>query len=376
MTTEASFDGVETSFMRRAIEAARRGRGTCEPNPMVGAVIVRDGEVVGVGHHADFGGPHAEVAALDDAGERARGADVYVTLEPCSTHGKTPPCTEALRRAGVRRVVWSVDDPNPDHAGRAMSKLAEADIAVDRGLLAAEGETLIASFRRSLARCRPYVVAKWAQTLDGRIADHAGESKWITGPEARTLVHAERARCDGILVGVETVLADDPSLTVRHVDGRSPTPIVFDSMLRTPVHSKLFDAAIRAPIIVAAPDASSSMRGELERRGARVFVIERDDVSRRLDVAAAARCLYDEGIRRLLVEGGGLVLGAFFAARLVDRVTTYVAARILGDANGRPAVARPATVALGEATSLRDATLTSVGNDWMIEAFPDIVDDD
>ena len=316
--------------MRRALELARRGEGHVEPNPMVGAVLSSPaGEVVAEGWHERFGGPHAEAVALARAGARARGATLCVTLEPCCHHGKTPPCTDAIIAAGLARVVVATGDPFPEVAGRGIAALRAAGITVEVGLLESEARRLTAPFRMLVTRGRPWVIAKWATSLDGRMAAPAGGDRWISSPESLTLVHTLRGRVDGVLVGVGTAVADDPQLTARPEGPRRATRIVLDGRARLPPESRLVRSARDWPVLVAVgPEADAGRIAALEAAGC--------DVWRGAEAEPHARlaALVDElGRRRftnLLVEGGAAVLGSLFAQGLVDEVHAFTAAKILG----------------------------------------------
>lgn len=348
--------------MLRAAAEALRGRSRVEPNPTVGAAVVRDGEIIAVGHHDSYGGPHAEIAALRAAGAAAKGADLYVTLEPCSTTGKTPPCTEAVIAAGIGRLIYAQADPDPRHQGRARAILEAAGIEVVTDF-AADCAGLLADFRRFLAYDRPVVVAKWAASLDGRIATRSGESRWITGEEARRVAHEERARAEAVLVGVGTVLADDPRLDARLVAGRAPRPVVLDSALRCPLDSVLVRE--RSPLVVtAAGRYEPERRLALEAAGAEVVEVPAAHLGRP-EIEATLRLLAGRGVRRLMVEGGAEVLGAFFAAGLVDVVQHFSAPMVIGDAEARPAIAGPCLDSLASATRLLPVERRVLGDDLM-----------
>ncbi len=276
-------------WMRRALAEAARGLGAVEPNPMVGAVVVRDGQVVGIGHHARFGGPHAEVVALEAAGEAARGATLFVTLEPCCHHGKTPPCTDALIRAGIARVVAAMGDPFARVAGAGFARLAEAGIAVEVGLLGDEARRLNAPYLKRLETGRPFVTAKWAMTLDGKIAARTGQSAWISGPRSRALVHEVRGRMDAIVVGIGTALADDPQLTARPPGPRTATRVVLDASARLPFRSRLATTATEVPVLVAATLSAPADRVH-DLRGFGVRVLELPEAAPgRIDIGALPR---------------------------------------------------------------------------------------
>jgi diaminohydroxyphosphoribosylaminopyrimidine deaminase/5-amino-6-(5-phosphoribosylamino)uracil reductase len=314
--------------MRLALAEAVRGRGAVEPNPMVGAAVVRDGRLVGLGHHARFGGPHAEVEALRAAGESARGATLYVTLEPCCHFGKTPPCADAVIAAGVGRVVAAVRDPFPKVAGGGIARLREAGVAVEVGLEADAALRLNAPYFKRLFTGRPYVTAKWAMTLDGKTAVASGDSKWISGPRSRALVHELRGRMDAIVVGVGTALADDPELTARPAGPRRAVRIVLDGAARLPLESRLARSAREVPVWVAVTDrAPAARRAALGALGCEVVAFEGDG---RVPVLPLLDELGGRGLTNVLVEGGGLVLGAFLDAGAVDAVDVYVAPLLEG----------------------------------------------
>jgi diaminohydroxyphosphoribosylaminopyrimidine deaminase/5-amino-6-(5-phosphoribosylamino)uracil reductase len=334
----------DEAAMRRALELAARGRGFVEPNPQVGAVVVRDGEIVGEGWHERFGGPHAEVVALHAAGTKAHGATLFVTLEPCCHHGKTPPCTDAILAAGVARVVVATGDPFPAVAGRGVETLRAAGLDVETGLLAAEAERLTAPFRTLVARGRPWVIAKWAMSLDGRLAAAPGQDRWISSGASRALVHDLRSRVDAIAVGIATALADDPLLTARPVEGsaagpRQPLRIVLDGQAQLPLTSKLVQTARQLPVLVAVgPQAPGDRLVALEAAGCEIWQGGGAD-----HAARTAALLTELGRRRLtnlLVEGGPTLLAGMFAADQIDEVWVFVAPLILGggSADGPPSL--------------------------------------
>lgn len=330
------FDSHDTAAMTRAIELARRGEGRVEPNPMVGAVVAVPDDagrqrIIGEGWHAEFGGPHAEIMALEAAGPRARGTTLFVTLEPCCHHGKTPPCTDAVIAAGISRVVIAARDPFPAVAGGGIAALEQAGIAVEVGLLEPEATRLTAPFRMLVERGRPWVIAKWAMSLDGALATGSQEDRWLSSPASRRIVHELRGRIDSILVGIGTALADDPLLTPRPAGGRTPLRIVLDSQARLPLASQLVATAREAPVLVAVGTAAPANRlAALQEAGCEIWTAPQVDRPTQL------RSLLEElGSRRhtnLLVEGGPDVLRSFFAAALVDEVWTFIAPRIVGGA--------------------------------------------
>jgi diaminohydroxyphosphoribosylaminopyrimidine deaminase/5-amino-6-(5-phosphoribosylamino)uracil reductase len=331
----------DQSHMRAALVLARRGVGNCWPNPAVGCVVVKDGRVVGRAVTAPGGRPHAEPLALAMAGAAARGATVYVTLEPCCHHGSTPPCTDALIDAGVARVVVATQDCDPRVNGRGIACLREAGIAVEVGPLAAEAEEVNAGFFTRIRLGRPLVTLKLASTLDGRIATHGGESRWVTGEAARRVAHALRGRNDAVMVGVGTVLSDDPDLTCR-IAGFRPTPlvrVVADSHLRTPLTARLIATARETPTwMLARRDVDTGRRRAVIEAGGEVLGVAPAGAGTGLgvDLAEALRSLARRGITRLLVEGGAQLAAALLRADLVDRVAWFHAPAIMG-ADGWPA---------------------------------------
>jgi diaminohydroxyphosphoribosylaminopyrimidine deaminase / 5-amino-6-(5-phosphoribosylamino)uracil reductase len=355
--------------MRRALELAERGRGLTLPNPMVGAVIVTPaGEVVGEGFHAKAGGPHAEVEALRAAGPRARGATIYVTLEPCSHHGRTPPCAVAVVEAGVARVVCALADPNPLVSGRGLAILSEAGAEVVTGVGAADAERQNRAFLTAMRERRPHVTLKAAMTLDGKIADLHGASKWITGEAARRSAHRLRSESDAIVVGVGTVLRDDPELTVRleRPWPREPFRVVLDTAARTPRTARLIRAGApeRALIVVGANAPEERTRG-LAAAGATLVRCRTTDG--RVSLESLLTELFTREIRAVLVEGGGEVHASFLDAGLVDRVAVYVAPLLVGGRQATPMVGGGGRE-LKSAIKLGSMTTTSVGDDLLIEA--------
>lgn len=317
-------DGAaDARFMRRALTLAARGWGQVSPNPMVGAVVVRDGKVVGEGYHAAFGRDHAEVMALGRAGAQAKGSTVYVTLEPCAHYGKTPPCTEALIAAGVSRVVIAVRDPHPVAAGGAERLRARA-VTVDVGVCEAEARELNAAFLHAVTSTRPWVTLKLAISVDGAVADHTRKPGWLTGPEARAEAHRLRAQHDAIGVGMGTVLADDPLLTVRDAKAPrvAPQRVVFSRTGRLPVTSAMADTASDVPVIVVAQEIDPAYEATLNGMGVDVMIAS--------TLGEALRALRTRGLHSILIEGGARLAGALLFDRLVDRLVLFTAPVVLG----------------------------------------------
>jgi diaminohydroxyphosphoribosylaminopyrimidine deaminase/5-amino-6-(5-phosphoribosylamino)uracil reductase len=321
----------DLNFMRAALVLGRRGLGTTWPNPSVGCVLVRDGRVVGRGYTGSGGRPHAEPTALSIAGEAARGATAYVTLEPCCHWGQTPPCTDALIQAGVARVVIATLDPDKRVNSRGVAQLREAGIAVEHGLLEAVARWDQEGFFRRVIQDRPMVTLKLATTLDGKIATGAGESQWITGPEARRMAHVLRGRHDAVLAGVGTVVADNPELTCR-IEGFRPTPVVrviVDSHLRTPLTGKLARTAANVPLWFLVRDGVDPARREaFTGLGAKVIDVKAGEAG--IDLADAMTALAKQGLTRVLAEGGGQVAASFIRADFVDRIAWFHAPAVMG----------------------------------------------
>lgn len=371
-TPDQVFEERDRAFMALALAEGARALGRTSPNPAVGAVLVQDGRIVGRGRTQPPGGPHAEIVALREAGAAARGATLYVTLEPCAHHGRTPPCVDALIAAGVAEVRVALGDPSPQVAGRGLARLREAGIRVAVGLGATEARALHDGFFTRLARGRPHVTAKWAMTLDGRIATRTGHARWITGPAARREVHRLRDRVDGIMVGVGTVLADDPLLTTRLPDEEAgdggphhPLRIVLDSAGRTPLGARLLRPDTPGRTLIACTAAAPEARRIAWReRGAEVLVVAGDGA--RLDLRRLLAELGARGLNTLLVEGGGEVLASCFAAGLVDRALAFVAPKLVGGRAAPGPLGGLGVGTLGESYRLRDLVVRHFGDDLLI----------
>jgi diaminohydroxyphosphoribosylaminopyrimidine deaminase / 5-amino-6-(5-phosphoribosylamino)uracil reductase len=355
-------------WMDRALRLAERGIGTTSPNPVVGAVLIKDERVVGEGAHLRAGGPHAEAAALDAAGPAARGATCYVTLEPCAHFGRTPPCADALVRAGVARVVAAMGDPHREVDGRGLARLREAGVTVTLGVREAEARALNRAFLCAVTLGRPHVTLKAAVTLDGKIAAADGASRWITGEAARLEGHRLRFGADAVLVGIGTVLADDPQLTVRHPDlpSKEPYRVVVDSRLRIPADARVLRAGDPARTVVAclAP-APAGPAATLRAQGVRVLELPAE--SGRVDLRALLEALRALDVIAVLVEGGEVLAGGFAETGLVDRVAFFVAPRLLGGRDAPGPIGgrgRP----LKDALALIDATTRRLGEDLLVEA--------
>ncbi|QGW75778.1 bifunctional diaminohydroxyphosphoribosylaminopyrimidine deaminase/5-amino-6-(5-phosphoribosylamino)uracil reductase RibD [Pseudomonas alkylphenolica] len=363
---------LDAHYMARALELARKGLYSTHPNPRVGCVIVRDGQIVGEGWHVRAGEPHAEVHALRQAGELARGACAYVTLEPCSHHGRTPPCAEALVKAGVARVVAAMQDPNPQVAGQGLKRLAEVGIEVASGVLEAEARALNPGFLKRMECGLPFVRAKLAMSLDGRTAMANGESQWITGPAARSAVQRLRARSSVVLTSAESVLADKARMTVRADElgldpqttalalARPPLRVLVDGRLRLPLDAPFFQAGPALVVTAAGADPRYAEAGHellsLAGEGGRV------------DLSALMRELAQRGTSEVLLEAGAGLVGAFAQLGLIDEYQIFVAGKFLGS-SARPLLDWPLNH-MNEAVQLKITEMRAVGDDWRVTAIP------
>lgn len=369
------WSAADRSWMSRALMLAERGLYTTEPNPRVGCVLVADGEVVGEGWHVRAGEGHAEVNALAQAGERARGATAYVTLEPCSHFGKTPPCADALIKAGVSRMVAAMQDPNPQVAGNGLQRLREAGIAVECGLLEEQARALNPGFIKRMQQGLPWVRVKLAMSLDGRTAMASGESKWITGPAARADVQRLRARSGAVVSGADSVLLDDSALTVRASElglpsdeaaaaaERQPLRVLIDSLRRVPLEQRFFREA--GPTLVISTSAEQAADDYLTV-GSELLAVPGADG--KVDLQAVLQTLAARGCNEVLVEAGAGLSGAFWRAGLVDEVIVYMAPRLLGS-QARPLMQLPFE-SMSEAMDVAITDMRAIGQDWRITARP------
>ena len=354
----------ERGVMKRALAEAKRGYPS--PNPHVGAAIVRDRKILSVGHHERAGEAHAEVDAIRNAAASLEGATLFVTLEPCNHRGRTGPCTEAILDAGLARVVIGCPDPAPHVAG-AVERLRSAGVEVDVGLMEGECTALVADFAKHIRTGLPFVTLKAAVTLDGKIATRSGDSKWITGEEARTEAHRMRDRSDAILVGVGTVLSDDPKLTVRRVEGRDPIRVVLDADLRTPAGAAVLDpgrSSNAGALIFHAADADASRQEQFEAEGVELVSVSRDD--RGVELLEVLQRLGERGLVRLMVEGGAHVHGSFLDLGLADRAAIFIAPRIVGDAGALSFAAGSGAESIERAWRLVRTEIQSLGPDWLV----------
>lgn len=356
-------------YMARAIQLAKKGLYTTQPNPRVGCVIVKNNQVIGEGWHQKAGEPHAEVFALREAGEQAKGATAYVTLEPCSHQGKTPPCADALINAGVVNVVVAMQDPNPLVAGKGLQKLIDAGIAVESGLMEAESRLLNPGFIKRMSQGLPYVRVKLAMSLDGRTAMASGESVWITGEAARADVQKLRARSSAILTGSGTLLMDDPSLNVRltasdiggDIEPHQPLRVIFDSQLKTPLDAKTLDLAGDVTILSCCNDNNYPQNN--------VNVVKLPADGEHVNLQAALKYLAQQQINEVHVEAGSVLCGALLAAQLVDELVIYMAPHLMGD-SGKGLFHLPGLDAMSQRVALEIADIRPIAKDWRITATP------
>ena len=357
---------TDETYMRRAIVLAERGAGWTSPNPMVGAVIVKDGRIIGEGWHRRHGEAHAERNALQSCTESPAGAVLYVTLEPCCHYGKQPPCTDAILEAGIRRVAVGSGDPNPLVAGKGVELLRAGGVTVDTGVLKEECDALNPVFFHFIQTKRPYVVMKYAMTMDGKIATRTGASQWITGEAARQRVHRDRHRYSAIMAGVGTVLADDPLLTCRMEGGKNPVRIICDSHLRTPPDSRIVRTAREVPTILAAAVPPPECRNALEDAGCQVWDLPGPEG--RVDLNALMDRLGAQGIDSVLLEGGGELNWAALHSGIVQKVQAYIAPKLFGGAAAKSPIAGLGVETPAQAVRLVRTTVTQIGEDFLLES--------
>ena len=357
---------TEYKWMRRAIELAKQGEGWTSPNPLVGAVIVKQGQIIGEGYHARYGEYHAERNALMACTEPAEGADLYVTLEPCCHYGKQPPCVEAIVQAGIRRVFVGSDDPNPLVAGKGIRYLRERGITVETHVLKEECDRLNPVFFHYIRKKTPYVVMKYAMTMDGKIAAYTGASKWVTGEQARAYVQQERHRYRGIMVGVGTVLTDDPMLSCRMPGGRNPVRIICDTHLRTPVSSQVVKTAKEIPTILAVCETDRSRYQPYQEAGCQILTLP--DADGHLDLNALMEKLGEERIDSVLLEGGGTLNWAALKSGIVREVHAYMAPKLFGGSEAKTPVEGRGVPDPAEAVHLKVREIRHLGEDLLIES--------
>lgn len=366
-----SQETMDVYYMKRALELAAKGRGTTTPNPMVGAVIVKDGRIIGEGYHIRAGEGHAEVNAFRNALEDVTGATMYVTLEPCSHYGKTPPCADKIIEKKIGRVVVAALDPNPLVAGRGIEKIRQAGIEVVTGVLAEESIKLNEVFMKYIVTKRPFVVFKAAMSLDGKIATSTGESQWISCERSREEVHHMRHEYTGIMAGIGTVLADDPMLNCRIPDGKQPIRIIVDSRLQIPEDSKLVESAAVYPLIVATTKGCDSQKAvRLKEKGVQICEISEDEKGH-VDLEQLMERLGELKVDSILLEGGGQLAEGALSAGIVDKVQFYIAPMIIGGGASKTPVEGDGVFNLKDAWKLKDMTSEVVGSDLKITGYID-----
>ena len=357
----------DEQWMKKAIRLAEKGRGRTSPNPLVGAVLVKEGIAVGKGYHAKAGEAHAEIIALRKAGEEARGSTLYINLEPCTHYGKTPPCVPVIIEAGVRRVVAGTEDPNPLVTGKGVGSLRKAGLEVKIGILEKECKRLNEAFHKYILKREPFVTLKVAATLDGRIATRDGESKWISGETSRRFVQRLRDEVDGVVVGINTILKDDPMLTARVKGGRDPFRIVLDSRLRIPEKARVIKADPSKTIIATTQLAARDKRQRLARMGAQILVV--DSKHERVSLKPLLSKLGEKGIMSLLVEGGSQVNGSFFDEGLIDKLLLFLSTKMIGDDQAIGIFGGKGVARLKDAVPLRELRVKRIGGDILIEGY-------
>lgn len=362
-----SFD---KDFMKLAMQLAKRARGRTSPNPMVGAVIVRDGEVVGRGFHRKAGTPHAEIHAIADAGEKSKGSTIYVNLEPCCHYGRTGPCVEAIVKAGISRVVMAMTDPNPKVSGKGKSFLEEHGIEVTSGILENEARKLNEVFIKYITTGRPFITLKTAMSLDGKIATSSGQSRWISSEKSRLMVHKIRDEVDAIMVGIGTVIRDNPSLTCRLTGGKGcdPIRIILDSQARIPLECKVLNQDSSARTILAVTNQASEEKIQQIRQCAEVLVIPENNG--KVDLLKLAQKLGEMEITSILLEGGAEVNASALKAKIVDKVMVFIAPKIIGGNNAPGPIGGEGIQELSDAFYLKDISVESVGEDILVTGYP------
>jgi diaminohydroxyphosphoribosylaminopyrimidine deaminase/5-amino-6-(5-phosphoribosylamino)uracil reductase len=355
----------DRAYMKMALELAKKGSGFVNPNPMVGAVIVKNNKVIGRGYHQKYGGWHAEKNALADCAVSPEGATLYVTLEPCCHYGKTPPCTEAVIESGISRVVIGTPDKNPQMAGKGIKILQQHHIQVDVGVLEEECRALIKTFTKFITTGRPYVMMKYAMTMDGKTASRTNRSKWITGSKAREHVHAGRHQYSAVMVGVNTVIYDDPLLTCRLENGRNPVRIICDSRLRTPPDAQIVQTADTIKTIIATCSDDNVRQKLYTDKGCSIIRVT--DTDRHVNLAELMDILGKMGIDSLLLEGGGSLNAGALSQRIVDGIQAYIAPKIFGGTEAKTPVGGLGIDMPEEALRLTNMSLQQFGGDYLLE---------
>ena len=362
---------ADDRFMWMALDLARQGRGRTSPNPMVGAVVVQDSEVVGTGYHQAAGMPHAETVALNKAGEKAKGATLYVNIEPCSHHGRTGPCTEAIIKAGISRVVAGMQDPNPLISGRGFARLSEAGIKVNKGILEQKARRLNEAFIKYITTGLPFVAIKVAMSMDGKIGTMAGDSHWITGEKSRQFVHRLRDNSDAIMVGIETVLIDDPRLTTRIEGGggKDPLRVIVDSTARLPIDARVIESTSSARTIVAVTDQAPEEKCRiLEEKGVEIITVPAKNG--RVDVVELMKKLAERELTIVLVEGGGTLNYSLLENKIVDKLFVFIAPKIIGGRRSPTPFSGSGIESLKDAWFVEDIEMKQFDQDLLLIGYP------
>jgi len=354
-------------WMKRALRLAEKGKGRTSPNPMVGAVLVKNGKVIGEGYHIKAGADHAEIIALTKGGEKAEGTTLYLNLEPCIHYGRTPPCAPAVIEAKVKRVVIGMEDPNPLVRGRGLESLKKAGLDVEVGILEKECRRLNEAFCKYILKKEPFVILKVAATLDGKMATRERDSKWISGETSRQFVHRMRDQVDGVLVGVGTVLKDDPQLTTRIKKGRDPYRIILDSRLRIPEEAKVIGNSPSKAIIATTELAARDKIEKLEKRGVRILVL--DSKKGKVDLKHCLSKLGEMEIMSLMVEGGSQINGSFLDEGLIDKIFLFISPKLIGDREALGIFGGHGKATLKEAIALNELRVRRIGEDILIEGY-------
>jgi diaminohydroxyphosphoribosylaminopyrimidine deaminase/5-amino-6-(5-phosphoribosylamino)uracil reductase len=354
-------------WMKRALRLAEKGRGRTSPNPMVGAILVKDGKLVGEGYHAKAGEAHAEIVALQQAKEEARGSILYLNLEPCTHYGRTPPCAPQVIESGVKRVVIGMEDPNPLVKGKGIEMLRKAGLHLDVGILEKECQRLNEAFCKYILKKEPFVILKVAGTLDGKLATRNGDSKWISGEASRRFVHKLRDQVDGVLVGIGTVLKDNPQLTARIRGGKDPYRIVLDSRLKIPEEAKVIGISPSNAIIATTELAPKDKIEKLEKRGVRILIL--DSQEGKIPLKSCLSKLGEIGMMSLLVEGGSQVNGSFLDEGLIDKLLLFLSPKLIGDHQALGIFGGRGASRLEEAVSLKEMKTRRIGEDILLEGY-------
>ena len=357
----------DEKWMKRALRLAEKGRGRTSPNPMVGAVLVKEGKVIGEGYHAKAGEDHAEIIALRQSGENTRGATLYLNLEPCTHYGKTPPCAPMVIQSGVKRVVIGMEDPNPLVKKEGVESLRRAGLEVEVGIQEKECQRLNEAFCKYILKKEPFIILKVASTLDGKIATRNGDSKWISGEASRRFVHQLRDQVDGVIVGIGTILKDDPMLTTRVRGGRDPYRIILDSRLRIPEEAKVTEISPSKTIIATTEVAPKDKIERLENKKVRVLVL--DSKEGRVNLKTCLSQLGEMEMMSLLVEGGSKINGAFLDENLIDKLILFLSPKIIGDSQALGIFGGKGVSNLKEAIALREIRTRGIGEDILIEGY-------